>query len=79
MTFEPNLWYTEPIYNPMTPPPIMARSLGTLGSDKAPVELTIIFSSKGSPGKGEGSLPVAMIIFFAFTCYFLPSLFTYLN
>jgi len=29
------------------------------------VELTIIFSSKGMPGKGEGSLPVAIMMCFA--------------
>lgn len=80
MTFVPNRWYTEPSYRPITPPPIIAKSFGTLGTERAPVELRIIFSSKGRPGKLVGSLPVAMIIFLAEICSFCPSaLFTWLN
>ena len=43
----------------------MARSFGTFGRESAPVELIIIFSSNGRPGKLVGSLPVAIIVFFA--------------
>ena len=46
----------------MTPAPTMVIFLGTFSKLSAPVELTIIFSSKGIPGKGLGSLPVAIII-----------------
>ena len=38
---------------------------GILGKDKAPVELTMIFSSNGKPGKALGSLPVAIIVLLA--------------
>jgi len=44
------------------------KSLGTLGKDKAPVELTIIFSSKDNPGKLVASLPVAIIVLLAVIC-----------
>jgi hypothetical protein len=49
------------------------RSLGTLGRERAPVELMMIFSSKGSPGKLVASLPVAMIVFLTLTVSVLPS------
>ena len=56
------------------------RSLGTAGSYRAPVELTIIFSSKGNPGNAVASLPVAMMMFLAETTYFLlSSVLTYLD
>jgi hypothetical protein len=38
--------------------------LGICFNAKAPVELMITFSSYGRFGKGFGSLPVAIIIFF---------------
>lgn len=37
------------------------------------MELTIIFSSNGSPGKAFGSLPVAMIVLFALIVSEFPS------
>jgi hypothetical protein len=46
----------------MTPAPTIIIVFGTFSKLSAPVELTIIFSSKGMPGKGLGSLPVAIII-----------------
>jgi len=36
---------------------------GTLSSERAPVDETKTFSSKVMPGKGVGSLPVAMMMF----------------
>jgi len=41
--------------------------LGMLGRERAPVEETTYFSSIGMvlPGRVEGSLPVAMIMFLA--------------
>jgi hypothetical protein len=51
----------------MTPPPITTSLLGMFGRDRAPVEETTYFSSMGMtlPGRGDGSLPVAMMIFLA--------------
>jgi hypothetical protein len=72
VTSVPSLEYTYPNSIPITPPPITTIFLGTLSKDKAPVELTITFSSKGKPGKGEGSLPVAIIIFFAESSFVSP-------
>ena len=65
VTLVPNLAYTEPIYNPITPPPITIKSFGTFASDKAPVDEMITFSSNYNPGNGLTSLPVAIIKFLA--------------
>lgn len=56
----------------MTPPPITIISLGIFERDKAPVEEIITFSSKGRPGKGMGSLPVAKMMFLALTYFYPP-------
>jgi len=39
--------------------------LGIFSSTRAPVELTTYFSSAGQFGMGDGSLPVAIIMFLA--------------
>jgi hypothetical protein len=49
----------------MTPAPMTIRFLGTSGSDRAPVESTILPSTKSTPGSGVGSEPVAMTMFLA--------------
>jgi hypothetical protein len=63
VTLVPNLWSTYPSSIPITPPPITINDSGIFSKLKAPVELTITFSSKSSPGKGVGSDPVAKMIF----------------
>ena len=50
------------------------KSFGTFGSDKAPVDEMITFSSKVSPGNELASLPVAMMMFLAVICSLFPSL-----
>ena len=45
VTFEPNLFQTEPNSSPIYPPPITAKFFGTLENSNAPVEETISFSS----------------------------------
>ena len=62
VTLDPSLFQTEPISNPIYPPPMITNFLGTLLNDKAPVEETIIFSSIFIPGKEVGSEPVLIII-----------------
>ena len=47
------------------PAPTTIRCFGTAGSDRAPVESTTLPSSKATPGRGVGSEPVAMTMFFA--------------
>ena len=42
--------------------------------ERVPVELTIFFSSKGIPGKGVGSDPVAIMEFLKETVVWVPSL-----
>src|SRR3990167_1760883 len=49
---------------------MMVSLSGTLARDRAPVEETILFSSKGRNGNGVGSDPVAMMKFLA--SYFSP-------
>lgn len=51
----------------MTPPPMTTNFLGIFSRDRAPVEDTTNFSSIGItfPGRVDGSLPVAIITFFA--------------
>lgn len=63
VTLVPNLEYTYPNSIPITPPPITTMVSGIFSRERAPVEEIITFSSNSSPGKGEGSDPVAMITF----------------
>ena len=49
----------------MTPAPITTSFFGILFSDRAPVEVTTTFSSTSTPGRAEGSEPVAMMMFLA--------------
>ena len=49
----------------MTPAPITARRFGTSWSSRAPVELTIVFSSIVTPLSGVTSEPLAITIDFA--------------
>ena len=65
VTFEPNLLHTEPISNPMYPPPITKSDFGILDRDRAPVEDTICFSSTGMFGISIEDDPVAIIKFLA--------------
>jgi hypothetical protein len=58
----------------MTPPPMTRSVSGTLGRERAPVELIMIFSSKGRPGNALASLPVAIMNFLASISCFDPSL-----
>ena len=44
----------------MTPPPMTTIFLGTDERSSAPVDVTIVFSSTGTPGSFAGSEPVAM-------------------
>jgi hypothetical protein len=66
MTSDPNLLNTLPNSRPMTPLPITTIVLGIFSKVKHPVEDTIYFSSAGKMGNGDGSLPVAIMTFFAF-------------
>lgn len=43
---------------------------GITGSESAPVEETIVFSSNSKPGKGVGSDPVAMMMFLEDNFYY---------
>ena len=63
VTFDPNLLYTDPSSNPITPPPITTIVSGIFSASIEPVLDTITFSSNTTPGKGVGSDPVAMMIF----------------
>lgn len=49
----------------MTPPPTTTRVLGIDVSSRQPVEVTIVFSSTGTPLSLAGSEPVAITMFFA--------------
>ena len=53
-----------PISSPITPAPITIIDFGIFDNDKAPVELTMRFSSISTLGIVEGSDPLAIIIFF---------------
>ena len=66
VTFVPILAYTDPSSSPITPPPMHTIFFGMVFDSNAPVEDTITFSSNSEPGKGIGSDPVAIIMFFAF-------------
>ena len=73
MTSDPNRDHTEPISNPMIPPPMTIIFFGTSVSAMAPVEVMTFFSSIVRPGKGVLSLPVAMKMFFPRTLVSPPS------
>ena len=63
-TSAPSRDQTEPSSRPITPAPMTTMRLGTLPSSRAPVELTIFFSSISTPGSGVDSEPVAIRIDF---------------
>ena len=65
VTLVPSLDHTDPISKPMYPPPITNMVFGTADKDKAPVDVTIFFSSTVMPGLSIEEEPVAMIKFFA--------------
>eukprot|EP00732_Lithocolla_globosa_P003580 Lithocolla_globosa_v1_NODE_2942_length_1815_cov_36.972159.p2 type:complete len:120 gc:universal NODE_2942_length_1815_cov_36.972159:1017-1376(+) len=67
VTSAPSLDQTEPNSRPMTPPPITIIFFGTSLRDRAPVESTMVSWSTSKPGKGEGSEPVARMMFLALT------------
>ena len=62
MTSVPSLDQTDPISNPIYPPPTTIILLGSLGIDRAPVEERILSSSKSTPGNETGSDPVLIIV-----------------
>ena len=69
VTSVPNLLYTLPSSSPMTPPPMTTIFFGIEAKLRHPVDETTYFSSMGIvlPGKGDGSEPVAIMIFLALT------------
>lgn len=75
MTSVPILEYTYPISKPITPPPTTIIDFGIFFKSNAPVEVTTYYSSisKIPFGRVDGSLPVAIIIFFAFISSLDPS------
>ena len=62
-TSEPNLLYTWPSSNPITPPPIIIKCLGISFSFNASVDVIILSLSTLANGKIAGLLPVAIIMF----------------
>mmetsp|Transcript_46067 Transcript_46067/g.120686 ORF Transcript_46067/g.120686 Transcript_46067/m.120686 type:complete len:226 (+) Transcript_46067:66-743(+) len=64
VTSAPRRRHTEPISRPMTPPPTTTIFFGTSVNSSAPVDVTIVFSSTGTPGSFAGSDPVAITMFF---------------
>lgn len=65
VTSVPRRRQTEPISRPITPPPTTTSDLGTALSSRAPVEVTMVVSSTGTPGSFAGSEPVAITMFLA--------------
>jgi hypothetical protein len=65
VTLAPRRRQTEPSSSPITPAPITIRLLGTSAMDRAPVESTMRLLSTVTPGRPEGSEPVAMTMFLA--------------
>ena len=61
-TSVPNLDQTEPISNPIYPPPTTTIFFGSLEILRAPVDERIFFSSKSIPGRDKGSDPVLIIV-----------------
>mmetsp|Transcript_399 Transcript_399/g.748 ORF Transcript_399/g.748 Transcript_399/m.748 type:complete len:206 (-) Transcript_399:465-1082(-) len=76
VTSLPSLLHTEPISSPITPPPMTAIRLGTVGRSRAPVESTIFWPalSTGQVGRGVTSEPTARMIFLASIVWLPPSL-----
>jgi hypothetical protein len=66
VTSVPRRRQTEPISRPMTPPPMTASFFGIVLSESAPVESTMrpLALSTGTGGRGVGSEPDAMRMFF---------------
>mmetsp|Transcript_40054 Transcript_40054/g.107237 ORF Transcript_40054/g.107237 Transcript_40054/m.107237 type:complete len:211 (-) Transcript_40054:478-1110(-) len=76
VTLAPRRAHTEPSSRPMTPPPMTARDLGTLGRTRAPVDDTQVLSPASlnfMKGSSTGSDPVAMMVFLVFHVVFEPS------
>ena len=65
VTFDPSLLHTDPISKPIYPPPITRSDFGTDSKARAPVEVTICFSSTGIASMAIEEDPVAIIKFFA--------------
>mmetsp|Transcript_9322 Transcript_9322/g.16794 ORF Transcript_9322/g.16794 Transcript_9322/m.16794 type:complete len:229 (+) Transcript_9322:190-876(+) len=65
VTSAPSLLQTDPISNPITPPPITIIFSGTCFNSNAPVLDTMRSSSIGTLGNDITSDPVAIMIFFA--------------
>ena len=63
--FVPSLDQTEPISNPIYPPPIITSFLGTSLKDRAAVDDTMVFSSIFIPGKDVGLDPELITMFLA--------------
>ena len=61
-TSVPNLDQTEPISNPIYPPPTTTIFFGSFEILRAPVDERIFFSSKPIPGSDKGSDPVLIIV-----------------
>mmetsp|Transcript_13194 Transcript_13194/g.20705 ORF Transcript_13194/g.20705 Transcript_13194/m.20705 type:complete len:205 (+) Transcript_13194:530-1144(+) len=76
VTSAPRRPHTDPNSNPITPPPIMAIFLGTLGKSRAPVEDTQVLAPSSlnfMKGSSTGSDPVAMMVFLVLMMVFAPS------
>ncbi len=75
VTLAPSRAQTEPSSRPITPPPTTIIVAGTLASSRAPVEVTIAFSSNSTltPGMPATSEPVAMTMLAVGTSSILPS------
>ena len=65
VTFVPSLDQTDPISKPIYPPPITNIDFGTDCRERAPVDVTICFSSIGILGISIEEDPVAIIKFLA--------------
>ena len=65
VTSAPRRRHTEPSSRPMMPAPMTISFFGTSGRDRAPVESTMRLLSTSTPGRPEGSEPVAMMMFLA--------------
>mmetsp|Transcript_31193 Transcript_31193/g.53357 ORF Transcript_31193/g.53357 Transcript_31193/m.53357 type:complete len:203 (+) Transcript_31193:665-1273(+) len=63
VTCAPRRRHTEPISSPMTPAPMTTMLLGTSDRSRAPVDVTMVFSSTSTPLSDAGSEPVAMTMF----------------
>ena len=73
-TSEPSLLHTVPISKPITPAPMTIIFLGTSFRFKAPVDVTILFSSTSILGRLVELDPVAIMILSAEIFSFFPLL-----